>query len=136
MASASPAKKVLVPIANGKEPVDAVIAVDVLRRAGADVTVASVEKQLRVEACHGVKIIADALVSHCGQSSFDLITLPGGMPGTTNLKNSESYEHILETLFHLCNGCVYMVCNPAIANEKITYYLLILILIKLTFTVV
>lgn len=55
---------------------EAVIAIDVLRRAGADVTVASVEKQLRVDACHGIKIIADALVSDCGQSFFDLITLP------------------------------------------------------------
>ncbi|PRQ35247.1 putative class I glutamine amidotransferase [Rosa chinensis] len=51
---------------------EAVIAVDVPHRAGADVTVASVEKQLRVEACHGVKIIAEALVSDCGQSSLDL----------------------------------------------------------------
>ena len=68
--------QVLVPIANGTEPMEAVIAVDVLRRAGADVTVASVEQQLRIEACHGVKIIADALVSDCGQSAFDLIALP------------------------------------------------------------
>ncbi|PRQ20148.1 putative class I glutamine amidotransferase [Rosa chinensis] len=58
------------------EPMEAEIVVDVLCRAGADVTVASVEKQLRVEACHGVEIIADALVSHYGQSFFDLITLP------------------------------------------------------------
>lgn len=55
---------------------EAVITIDVLRRAGADVTVASVEKQLRVDACHGVKIVADALITGCSQSVYDLITLP------------------------------------------------------------
>ncbi|XP_050367615.1 protein DJ-1 homolog B-like [Argentina anserina] len=115
MASASPAKKVLVPIANGTEPMEAIIAVDVLRRAGADVTVASVEKQLRVEACHGVKIIADALVSDCGGSSFDLITLPGGIPGATNLKNSEVLESLVKK--QAANGMPYAaICaSPAVA---------------------
>lgn len=66
----------MVPIANGTEPMEAVITIDVLRRAGADVTVASVEKQLRVDAGHGVKIVADSLVSDCADGVFDLITLP------------------------------------------------------------
>ncbi|KAK4387125.1 protein DJ-1B [Sesamum angolense] len=73
---ASAAKKVLVPVANGTEPLEAVITIDVLRRAGADVTVASVEKQLCVDACHGVKIVADALISDCADTAFDLISLP------------------------------------------------------------
>lgn len=65
----------MVPIANGTERIEAVTIIDILRRAGADVTVASVEKQLRVEACNGV-IIADVLISDCSKSVFDLITLP------------------------------------------------------------
>lgn len=55
---------------------EAVITINVLRRAGADVTVASVENQLQVDACHGVKIVADALISDCADTAFDLITLP------------------------------------------------------------
>lgn len=66
----------LVPIANGTEPMEAVITIDVLRRAGADVTVASVEKQLRVDACHGVKIVADAFISDCVDTVYDLVSLP------------------------------------------------------------
>lgn len=66
----------MVPIANGTEPMEAVITIDVLRRSGADVTVASVEKQLPVDACHGVKIVADALVVDCTNTIFDLIALP------------------------------------------------------------
>ncbi|RXH83987.1 hypothetical protein DVH24_026886 [Malus domestica] len=115
MASDAPAKKVLVPIANCTEPMEAVITVDVLRRAGADVTVASVEKQLRVDACHGVKIVADALISDCRQSVFDLITLPGGMPGATNLKNSEVLESLVKQ--QAANGKLYSaICaSPAVA---------------------
>lgn len=68
--------QVLVPVANGSEPIEAVVMIDVLRRAGADVTVASVEKQLRVDACHGVKIVADTLICDCRDTVFDLISLP------------------------------------------------------------
>ncbi|KAF4363761.1 hypothetical protein F8388_000426 [Cannabis sativa] len=117
MAAAPPtARKVLVPIANGTEPMEAVITIDVLRRAGADVTVASVEKELRVDACHGVKIIADALITDYGeQGIFDLITLPGGMPGATNLKNSGILESMVKK--QAADGRLYAaVCaSPAVA---------------------
>lgn len=67
----------MVPIANGTEPMEAVITIDVLRRSGADVTVASSGNHLRVEALHGVRIIADASVSDVADDAvFDLIALP------------------------------------------------------------
>ncbi|XP_073134276.1 protein DJ-1 homolog A-like [Henckelia pumila] len=93
---ASAAKKVLVPVANGTEPLEAVVMIDVLRRAGADVTVASVEKQLLVDACHGVKIVADALISDCHDTAFDLISLPGGMPGAATLRDSKTLKSLVE----------------------------------------
>ncbi|KAJ4726422.1 DJ-1 family protein [Melia azedarach] len=112
---ASTSRKVLVPIANGSEPMEAVITIDVLRRSGADVTVASVEKQLRVEACHGVKIVADALVSDCRDAVFDLIALPGGMPGATNLKDCGELESMVKK--QASDGRLYAaVCaSPAVA---------------------
>ncbi|CAN1271649.1 Protein DJ-1 homolog B [Linum perenne] len=93
---ASAAKKVLVPIADGTEPMEAVITIDVLRRAGADVTVASVGKELRVEAAHGVKIIADSLVSNCVDDVFDLIALPGGLGGAQAFSKSEKLVNLLK----------------------------------------
>ncbi|KAJ0579701.1 putative class I glutamine amidotransferase [Helianthus annuus] len=69
-------KKVLVPVAVGTEPMEAVIVIDVLRRAGADVTVASVTSQLCVDAARGVTIVADALISACVDTVFDLISIP------------------------------------------------------------
>ena len=65
-------------IANGTELMEAVITIDVIRRACVDVTVAPIEKQqLRVDACHGVKIIADSFIFYCSHDAFfDLIALP------------------------------------------------------------
>jgi protein deglycase len=53
------AKRVLVPIGSGSEEMEAVITIDVLRRAGAEVIVASVETALEVDCSRGVKIVAD-----------------------------------------------------------------------------
>ncbi|KAK2986612.1 hypothetical protein RJ640_004368 [Escallonia rubra] len=112
---ASPAKKVLVPIANGTEPMEAVITIDVLRRAGADVTVASVENQLQVEACVGVKIVADALISDCVDTVFDLISLPGGMPGAATFRDSKTLENMVKK--QAADGRLYAaICAaPAVA---------------------
>ncbi|OAY85855.1 Protein DJ- B [Ananas comosus] len=115
MASPPSSKKVLVPIANGTEPMEAVIIIDVLRRSGADVTVASVEKDLRVDACWGVKLVADALVADCAGSAFDLISLPGGMPGAANLRDCGVLESMVKK--HAEKGGLYSaICAaPAVA---------------------
>ncbi|KAI3441480.1 uncharacterized protein J3R85_002060 [Psidium guajava] len=112
---ASPPKKVLVPVANGTEPLEAVVTIDVLRRAGAEVTVASVEKQLRVDACHGVKIVADALISDCAGAAFDLVSLPGGMPGASSLRDCKILENLVKK--QAADGRLYAaICaSPAVA---------------------
>eukprot|EP00262_Sarcandra_glabra_P016698 TRINITY_DN5527_c0_g1_i1.p1 TRINITY_DN5527_c0_g1~~TRINITY_DN5527_c0_g1_i1.p1 ORF type:complete len:408 (-),score=75.58 TRINITY_DN5527_c0_g1_i1:518-1705(-) len=100
-----PHPKVLVPIANGTEPMEAVIVIDVLRRAGADVTVASVEKELRIDASWGLKLVADAFISDCEEVAFDLVSLPGGMPGSVTLKDSGILERIVKK--HVADGRLY-----------------------------
>lgn len=55
---------------------EAVIIVDVLRRAGADVLVASVERELEVEASSGTRLVADASIADCADEIFDLVALP------------------------------------------------------------
>lgn len=64
------------PIGFGTEEMEAVIMIDVFRRAGAEVTVASVEEQLVVEASAGTRLMADAFISACSNETFDLIALP------------------------------------------------------------
>ena len=90
------AKKVLVPIADGTEEIEAVCIIDTLRRAGAEVTVASVGGALQITASRSIKIIADALISDCSDRIYDLVVLPGGMPGATNLRDSKELADILK----------------------------------------
>ncbi|WP_193162856.1 DJ-1 family glyoxalase III [Microbulbifer hainanensis] len=81
--------RVLLPIADGSEEIEAVTIVDVLRRAGAEVTLASVMPQSRITASRGVVIEADCLLDECANTSWDLIVLPGGMPGAEHLQTSK-----------------------------------------------
>jgi 4-methyl-5(b-hydroxyethyl)-thiazole monophosphate biosynthesis len=87
-------KKILVPIADGTEEIEAVSIIDVLRRAGASVTVAGIGN-LQIIASRGVRLVADKLISECLDDNYDLIALPGGMPGAANLRDSKELELLL-----------------------------------------
>lgn len=58
-------EQVLLPIVTGTEPIEASIRIDILRRAGADVAVASAGDALLVETMYGVRIVADVLLADC-----------------------------------------------------------------------
>ncbi|KAG8047496.1 hypothetical protein GUJ93_ZPchr0008g11787 [Zizania palustris] len=78
----------------GTEEMEAVILAGVLRRAGAGVTLASVEDGLEVEASCGSRIVADMLIVACADQMFDLVALPGGMPGSVRLRDNEILQRI------------------------------------------
>ena len=88
-------KDVLVPIADGCEEIETACIIDVLRRADADVTVASVGN-LQVTASRGMKLVADRLIADCVNNTYDLIALPGGMPGAERLRNSNELTEMLK----------------------------------------
>ncbi len=87
--------RVLIPIADGSEDIESVTLIDVLRRAGAAVTIASVEAQTRIRAARGTLITADALIEDCQDGDWDLIALPGGMPGADHLHDSAPLRGLL-----------------------------------------
>jgi 4-methyl-5(b-hydroxyethyl)-thiazole monophosphate biosynthesis len=88
-------KAVLVPIADGTEELEAVTIIDTLRRAGAQVTVASVSG-LQVTASRKVKLVADALIKDCAGKTYDCIALPGGMPGAEHLRDCAVLTELLK----------------------------------------
>ena len=89
-------KTVLVPVADGTEELEAVAIIDVLRRAGATVTVASVTGTRQITASRGVVIVADTLIEACAQKEYDLVVLPGGIPGAEHLRDSADLIRILK----------------------------------------
>ena len=78
-------KKVYVFLADGFEEVEALIPIDVLRRGGVDVTTVSISDFPLVNSAHGVNVEADIMFEQGDFSDADLIFLPGGMPGASNL---------------------------------------------------
>ncbi len=109
-------KKVLVPVADGTEELEAVAIVDVLRRAGADVTVASVFKdRLLVTASRGVVLVADTSISGCMDGVYDLIALPGGMPGAEHLRDSKELTELLKAQNHAGRLYAAICASPAVA---------------------
>jgi 4-methyl-5(b-hydroxyethyl)-thiazole monophosphate biosynthesis len=78
-------KKIAVHLAEGFEEIEAVSIIDVLRRADFDVTIVSITETLEVTGSHGIKLLADKIFRNADYELFDMIILPGGMPGAANL---------------------------------------------------
>lgn len=106
--------RVLVPIANGSEDIEAVTIIDILRRGGVEVVVASVHDELTITAANGTKITADILLSQLSNfvfadgskfgfadefahnNIFEAIALPGGVQGAENLRDNAELIELLE----------------------------------------
>lgn len=89
-------KKVYVFLADGFEDIEALIPVDVLRRGGVEVvTVSTVEDSQIATSAHGVQVVADAMIDECTFDDADLLLLPGGMPGASNLYECDAVRQAL-----------------------------------------
>lgn len=88
-------KKAVIFLANGYEEVEAMAPVDLLRRAGVEVKILSVDGSSFVEGAHGIGIKADGPLDEAACQDADLVLLPGGMPGTRNLDASETVRAVV-----------------------------------------
>jgi len=77
--------RVLVPLAEGFEEIEAVTVVDLLRRAGIEVHTAALGDR-RVTGSHGIAVEADVQIDAAAVADYDMIVLPGGMPGAKHLE--------------------------------------------------
>jgi protein deglycase len=90
-------KTVLVTFAPGFEEIETITVVDILRRAGARVTLAATVPRV-IEGSRGIKIAPDDIVEAIMDKEFDLIYLPGGQPCTDNLKNDLRIFKLLQKM--------------------------------------
>ena len=90
-------KKVYVFLADGFEDVEALIPVDVWRRGGLDVTTVSITDFPLVQSAHRVNVEADMMFEQCDFADADLLFLPGGMPGASNLSSTKVSARPLST---------------------------------------
>lgn len=89
-------RKILVPLAQGFEMVEALSVVDVFRRAGAHVDLVTITGNRQVISSHGVPVVTDKYISDCVSEQYDLIVLPGGIPGSENLAASAALKNLLK----------------------------------------
>jgi 4-methyl-5(b-hydroxyethyl)-thiazole monophosphate biosynthesis len=82
------AKNVVVLLAEGFEEVEAITPIDYLRRAGIEVSIASISGNLSVKGARGITVNADTALKDLKQS-WDAVIIPGGMPGATNIAASK-----------------------------------------------
>ena len=89
-------KKVLVILADGFEEIEAITPVDVLRRAGLEVTLAGLSGKM-ITGAHGIKFQADITLDEY-KDQPDAVVLPGGMPGAKNLGESKKVSEIVKRM--------------------------------------
>lgn len=82
-------------LATGFEEVEAIGPVDICRRAGLAVKTVSVSGDAVVKGAHGVGIVADSLFEDNDYNDADMLFLPGGMPGSTNLDEHEGLRKVI-----------------------------------------
>ena len=82
--------QVIVPLADGFEECEALIVIDILRRAGVNVLTASINKSMEVTSSRNIPIIADALIEDVKFDSAEMLFLPGGRLGTEKLSRNST----------------------------------------------
>jgi 4-methyl-5(b-hydroxyethyl)-thiazole monophosphate biosynthesis len=102
-------KKVYVFLAEGFEVVEALTPVDILRRGGCEVYTVSITGNRQVISSHKVPVIADKLFEEVNCGDADMLVLPGGMPGTTNLNNHKALKEALKVKYEK-KGWVTAIC--------------------------
>lgn len=105
--------EILVPLAEGFEEIEAVTIIDILRRAGHSVTTASL-KNKTVTGSHSIQITADTIISELRHEQFGAIVLPGGMPGSVNLRDHDRVMSFIQRIY-AAGGITAAVCAAPIA---------------------
>lgn len=89
--------KVLVPLADGCEELEAVTIIDLLRRGGIEVVVAGLKPGV-VKASRGVQLVPDVTLDQALADAYDMVVLPGGMPGAAHLKDDVRVVDLLKKM--------------------------------------
>ncbi len=82
-------------LANGFEEIEALAVVDILRRADLDVTTVGIAAK-QITGSHGISVIADKTDSEVSTQDMQMVILPGGLPGATNLNESPIVQEFLK----------------------------------------
>lgn len=110
--------KIAIFLAAGFEEIEALTVVDICRRAGIEVTVASITDSLTVEGSHAIAVNADCLLSEVAFDEMDMLVLPGGMPGTKNLEACEVLMERVDEFYEKGRYIAAICAAPSIFGHR------------------
>jgi len=87
--------KIVLPISNGFEEIEAISVIDICRRAGIEVTIAALE-DIQTTGAQNITITADCMIEDINENDFDMIVLPGGLPNAFTLRDNEKIQTLLK----------------------------------------
>jgi 4-methyl-5(b-hydroxyethyl)-thiazole monophosphate biosynthesis len=108
--------KALVLLATGFEEIEAVTVIDVLRRSKINVTVAGLGRK-KIVGTHEIPIYCDVLMNDIRPNQYDVLCLPGGQPGTNNLKSSKEVLELVRTFAQKGKLIAAICAAPTILKE-------------------
>ncbi|MDZ4264067.1 MAG: DJ-1 family glyoxalase III [Pseudomonadota bacterium] len=90
---------ILIPLAQGCEELEAVTLIDLLRRAQFNVVSAGLESTVTtIKASRGTLLVPDTTLDEALKSEYDMIVLPGGLPGADHLNNDPRIIELLQKM--------------------------------------
>ncbi len=104
--------------ATGYEEIEALTVVDILRRAGEEITMVSITNGRSVTSSHGVEVTMDKVLSEVNFDETDVIVLPGGMPGTKNLEACEALMEQLDAFVKAGKTVAAVCAAPSILGHR------------------
>ena len=104
-------------LADGFEETEALVPLDILRRAGAEVITVGITGEV-ISGAHGIKVFADTTKDKVSAGDFDHVILPGGMPGASNLDKDAFVDEIIKEVTNK-GGCIGAICAaPFILGKR------------------
>ena len=104
-------------LADGFEEIEGLTVVDILRRAGIDISMISINGKKKVTGAHGIALDTDEDIVQCDLDKLDMLVLPGGMPGTTNLAACEKLTEALKKADQDKRGLAASCAAPSVLGD-------------------
>ena len=103
-------------LADGFEETEAIMTADILKRIGINVSLIGVENKT-IRGTHDFHITTNKLINEISAAEFDVVVLPGGLPGTTNLRNSTAVINLIKEAYSNNKICAAICAAPIVLRD-------------------
>ena len=122
-------KTICILLADGFEESEAIVPADLLKRLGVNIIFTSITNNKEVTGTHGFKFLSDTTINNITTDNFDALMLPGGLPGTTNLRDSAEVISLIQQanqnkkiIAAICAAPIVLKDAEVANNKRITGY--------------